>query len=159
MARVFVGLHTRTMALWLGGIYTFVVLLGNPAQVAQARLRAESLWPRLLRFEALCRAALVPREVLDFEAHFLWVSNPLYREMLALLAHGHVRIACDLAWRIFAGIYQEKGGQAKATKTAISIQIRIHSKCHLYSVQKPWLDSFAVLVGEVLQTRISQLCR
>ena len=111
MARVFVGLHTRTMALWLGGIYTFVLLLGNPAQVAQARLRAESLWPRLLRFEALCRAALVPREVLDFEAHFLWVSNPLYREMLALLAHGHVRIACDLAWRIFAGIYQEKGDQ------------------------------------------------
>ena len=49
------------------------------------------------------------RGLLDFEAHFLWISSPLYREMLSLVADGHLGMAQDLAWRIFAGIYHEKG--------------------------------------------------
>ena len=116
MARNFVGLHVRTMSLWMGGIYIFVLLLGTPAERAEVQLRAEALWPRILRLEALCQADGVPREVLDFEANFLWITSPVYREMLGLVAHGHMRIAVDLAWRIFASIYQEKGSLARIMK-------------------------------------------
>ena len=110
MARNFVGIHVRTMALWSGGIY-FLAQLISPVQSRKdaARRRAEALWPRILRLEALCQQPGVPTEVLDFEAHFLWISSPLYRELLALAANGHLAVAEQLAWLIFAGIYHEKG--------------------------------------------------
>ena len=110
MARNFVGLHVRTMSLWSGGIYFMAQLLSHTVAFREeARSRAVLLWPRLRRFEALCQSGQATRGVKDFEAHFLWITSPVYREMLALLAHGHVTVATELAWRIFAGIYHEKG--------------------------------------------------
>ena len=110
MARNFVGIHARTMSMWSGGIYFMVLLLSaNRSRKEAAQLRAQALWPRVLRYEALLQAADVPQEIRDFDAHFLWISSPLYREMLALVAHGHFTTAQQLAWLIFAGIYHEKG--------------------------------------------------
>ena len=114
MARNFVGLHLRTMSLWSGGIYFMAQLLSdNDSHRAEAQRRASELWPRILRFEVLMNSGAVTDEehrgLRDFEAHFLWISSPLYREMLSLVAHGHLAMAQDLAWRIFAGIYHEKG--------------------------------------------------
>ena len=114
MARNFVGLHLRTMSLWSGGIYFMAQLLSdNDSRRAEAQRRASELWPRILRFEVLMNSGAVTDEehrgLRDFEAHFLWISSPLYREMLSLVADGHLGMAQDLAWRIFAGIYHEKG--------------------------------------------------
>ncbi len=81
----------------------------NVASRQHAKLRAEALWPRIVRFEALCKSAHVSEAVLDFEAHFLWILQPVYREMLSLVACGHMRVAEHLAWRVFSSIYQEKG--------------------------------------------------
>ena len=112
MARNFVGLHLRTMSLWSGGIYVMASLLQpDDGSKEDAKLRAVMLWPRILRLEALLGTDGVPQDILDFDQHFLVRGSPLYREMLSLLAHGHQRAAEDLAWRVFAGIYHEKGLQ------------------------------------------------
>ena len=112
LARNYVGVHTRTMALWSGGVYCMVLLLSdNYERKHGAQLRARALWPRIQRFEALCNAGNLPVGVKGFESHFLWITSPVYREFLSLVARGHMAAAEQLSWRVFAGIYQEKGGQ------------------------------------------------
>ena len=130
MARNFVGIHFRTMSMWSGGIYFMALLVSADRSRKQAaQLRAQALWPRILRFEALLQADHVPQEVRDFDAHFLWSSSPVYRELLALVAHGHLAAAQQLAWLIFAGIYHEKGDHMNSL---VGIPIKWFESVKLY---------------------------
>ena len=141
MARNFVGIHLRTMSMWSGGIYFMALLVSADRSRKQAaQLRAQALWPRILRFEALLQADHVPQEVRDFDAHFLWVSSPIYRELLALVAHGHLAAAQQLSINFKSFVVEQRqqiaplsAGSIRHNATIIFPLVGSHKRIHRYN--------------------------
>ena len=114
MTRVFMGLHTRALRLWQGGIY-HLVLLCHPDEAWQdvAVQRAMMLWRRLLAFEEVLANGTGSDNddslVKLFASEFLWSHGTVYRELLCKVSEGRVDEARVYAWRVFGSVYHEKG--------------------------------------------------
>ena len=114
LTRIFMGLHTRALRLWQGGIY-HLVLLCHPDEAWQgvAVQRAMLLWRRLLAFEEVLANGTGSdnddRLVQLFASEFLWSHGTVYRELLCKVSEGRVHEARVYAWRVFGSVYHEKG--------------------------------------------------
>ena len=110
LARVFVGLHCRSYALWLGGVYSMADLLA-PEELLRANAiqRGEALWPRIVAMEHAIADSNVDPELVEFAGSFLWHRGTVYRELLQLLSEGRTDDAAVYAWRVFSSVYHEKG--------------------------------------------------
>ena len=110
MARVFVGLHARSYALWTGGVYNMVGLCSpDPVVRATAARRGSALWPRIAAMEHLLASEHADPEVHNFAQGFLWHQGTVYREMVQLLSEGREDDAAVYCWRIFSSVLHEKG--------------------------------------------------
>ena len=112
--RVFLGLHSRAMTLWNGGVYR-MVLLCHPTQAWRDNVaaRAVPLWRRLLAFEEGLADGTGDTCVDDllnnFASQSLWMHGTMYRELHCLVSEGRWPEAFTYARRVFMGIYHEKG--------------------------------------------------
>ena len=110
MARTFFGLHSRSHALWLGGVYKMVRFCAPEKQIRQECAKwAQSLWLRIVAMEHLMAQDHVDDEIWEFAVSFLWHQGIVYRELLILESEGRPNEAEVYAWRIHSSTYHEKG--------------------------------------------------
>ena len=96
ISRAFWGLHAQNFAIWMGGIYHMVGLLGGEQQVQRVINRFSKLLPRLKALEVtltgcLTESATPSNDLLrDFGGEYVWRRGVVYQEMVILIAAGCV---------------------------------------------------------------------
>ena len=134
LARNFVGVHTRNLILWSGGIYhTALMLSGNLLDEQAVFDRAHRVWVKLTRLEELLFAtaaaaqavvageamevksnadrpsAALCHDLLAFEQDFLWKDGTVYRELMAAMSGGRRAFSREYVHRLHSSIVHEEG--------------------------------------------------
>ena len=109
IARAFWGLHARSHAIWLGGVYKMVGLVGSTALTDEIVKRFSRLLPRLKALEAELARKSPSDRLRDFGGDYVWRLGVLYQEMVILLGTGCVAEAAAAAWGFHSSTLHEKG--------------------------------------------------
>ena len=109
IARVFWGLHARSHAIWFGGVYQMVGLVGDEHQADKVVRRFSRLLPRLKALAKELTRGSPSERVRDFGGDFVWRLGVLYQEMVILIGTGCVAEAAAAAWGFHSSTLHEKG--------------------------------------------------
>ena len=116
MARTFIGLHTRSHALWMGGVYHMVRMCASDESLRRDAIRrGQALWLRIVAMEHLVTEEEVDQEIIEFANGYLWHRNPVYRDTLVLLSENRLDQAAVHMWRVHSATYHEKGNKIRCT--------------------------------------------
>ena len=140
MGRNFVGIETRNLILWSGGVYNSAKLMSGSRYLENEFFdRARRTWFKLSLFEELlCSTDAAVQAVLPdleaFEQGFLWMDYTVYREILAGVSVEELDFVRRYASRIHNGVVHEKGWGKF-----------VHSSCmgHLH-VQYTWKHEYHI---------------
>ena len=115
MTRAAIGLQTRSMAIWQGGVYRLVRLTGSKRRETKVSrealaLEAATCWRNFLAIRQACETQEEPEPALvTLCACFLWADQPVYREIHTLLAEGKSRQAKQYLWKVHSSHLHERG--------------------------------------------------
>ena len=113
LVRATIGLQSRTLAVWLGGVYQLVRLTAKRGEGITTRAslvqQAATRWRNLLAVREACAAEDADPALDTLNKTFLWGEQVVYSEIHTLLAEGKVQQAEQYPWKVHCGSLRERG--------------------------------------------------